>query len=245
MLPAKAKATGSSTPFGMTNVADKIIVALDVPTKEKALALVKQLSDQISFFKIGLQLYTAEGPEVVRAVLAANAKVWLDIKLYDIPNTVGRAVESASRLGVHMLTIHLSGGSEMIRAAIAARANDVLILGVTVLTSATEQTLREVGISGTVENQVLRLAKLGVEAGIDGVVASPHEIRGLRAEFGNKIKIAVQGIRPTWAEPGDQKRFMIPGEALEAGADYIGIGRPITAHRDPREAVAKILQEIS
>jgi orotidine-5'-phosphate decarboxylase len=223
---------------------DKIIVALDVPTKEKALGLVKQLRDQISFFKIGLQLYTAEGPEVVRTVLATGAKVWLDIKLHDIPNTVARAVESASHLGVHMLTIHLSGGSEMIRAATAARANNVLLLGVTVLTSATEQTLREIGISSTVEDQVLRLAKLGVEAGIDGVVASPHEIRKLRTEFGNKIKIAVQGIRPTWAEPGDQKRFMTPREALEAGADYIGIGRPITAHRDPREAVAKILKEI-
>ena len=224
---------------------EKIIVALDVPTKEKALALVKQLRDQISFFKIGLQLYTAEGPEIVRAVLATGAKVWLDIKLHDIPNTVGRAVESASRLGVHMLTIHLSGGGEMIRAAIAARANDMLLLGVTVLTSATEQTLREVGIPGTVEDEVLRLAKLGVEAGIDGVVASPHEIRKLRAEFGNKIKIAVQGIRPTWAAPGDQKRFMTPHMALEAGADYIGIGRPITAHQQPSEAVAKILQELS
>jgi len=222
-----------------------IIVALDVPTKEKALALVKQLRDQISFFKIGLQLYTAEGPEIVRAVLATGAKVWLDIKLHDIPNTVGRAVESASRLGVHMLTIHLSGGGEMIRAAIAARANDMLLLGVTVLTSATEQTLREVGIPGTVEDEVLRLAKLGVEAGIDGVVASPHEIRKLRAEFGNKIKIAVQGIRPTWAAPGDQKRFMTPRMALEAGADYIGIGRPIAAHQQPSEAVAKILQELS
>src|SRR5438046_4043840 len=230
---------------GMTNAADKIIVALDVATKEKALELVKELRDQISFFKIGLQLYTAEGPEIVRAVLATGAKVWLDIKLHDIPNTVGRAVESASRLGVHMLTIHLSGGGEMIRAAIAARANDMLLLGVTVLTSATEQTLREVGISGTVEDEVLRLAKLGVEAGMDGVVASPHEIRKRRAEFGNKIKIAVQGIRPTWAEPGDQKRFMTPREALEAGADYIGIGRPITTHHKPREAVAKILDELA
>ena len=229
----------------MTNAADKIIVALDVPTKEKALGLVKQLRDQISFFKIGLQLYTAEGPEIVRTVLATGARVWLDIKFHDIPNTVARAVESASHLGVHMLTIHLSGGSEMIRAAVAARANNMLLLGVTVLTSATEQTLGEVGISGTVEDQVLRLTKLGVEAGIDGVVASPHEIRKLRTEFGNKIKIAVQGIRPTWAEPGDQKRFMTPREALEASADYIGIGRPITAHQRPSEAVAKILQELS
>jgi orotidine-5'-phosphate decarboxylase len=228
----------------MTKAADKIIVALDVATKEKALDLVKQLGAEISFFKIGLQLYTAEGPEIARAVLATGAKVWLDLKLYDIPNTVARAVESASTLGVQMLTIHLSGGKEMIRAATAARANDMLVLGVTVLTSATEQTLREIGISNTVEDQVIRLAKLGVEAGIDGVVASPHEIKTLRREFGERIKIAVQGIRPGWAEPGDQKRFMTPREAFEAGADYIGIGRPITGHARPREAVQKILDEL-
>ena len=181
----------------------------------------------------------------MRAVLSTGAKVWLDLKLDDIPNTVARAVESASRLGVHMLTIHLSGGSEMIRAATAARTNTIAILGVTVLTSATEQTLREIGIVGTVADQVLRLAKLGVEAGIDGIVASPHEIKALRTEFGDKIKIAVQGIRPTWAEPGDQKRFMTPRQAAAAGADYLGIGRPITAHRNPREAVAMILDELS
>jgi orotidine-5'-phosphate decarboxylase len=229
----------------MTKIADKIIVALDVPTKQEALHLVDQLRDQISFFKIGLQLYTAEGPEIVQAVLGTGAKVWLDLKLYDIPNTVARAVESASHLGVHMLTIHLSGGSEMIRAAVGARANNISLLGVTVLTSATEETLREIGIADNVDDQVLRLARLGVEAGINGIVASPHEIKKLRAEFGNKIKIAVQGIRPTWAEPGDQKRFMTPGEALEAGVDYIGLGRPITAHPQPNEAVAKILRELS
>ncbi len=228
----------------MTDAADKIIVALDVATKEKALELVQELRDQISFFKIGLQLYTAEGPEIVRAVLSTGARVWLDIKLHDIPNTVARAVESANSLGVHMLTIHLSGGSEMVRAATAARANDMLLLGVTVLTSATPETLREIGITDRVDDQVLRLAKLGVEAGIDGVVASPHEIKKLRAEFANKIKIVVQGIRPTWAEPGDQKRVMTPRAALEAGADYIGIGRPITTHSRPSETVAKILDEL-
>jgi orotidine-5'-phosphate decarboxylase len=228
----------------MTKAADKIIVALDVPTKVAALDLVDQLREQISFFKIGLQLYTAQGPEIVRAVLAKGAKVWLDLKLHDIPNTVARAVESATYLGVHMLTIHLSGGSEMIRAATAARTNNISILGVTVLTSATEQTLREIGIADKVDDQVLRLAKLGVEAEIDGVVASPHEIKTLRRQFGDKIKIVVQGIRPMWAEPGDQKRFMTPRQALEAGADYIGIGRPIVAHRNPQEALKKILQEI-
>jgi orotidine-5'-phosphate decarboxylase len=228
----------------MTEIADKIIVALDVATRAKALELVETLRDQISFFKIGLQLYTAEGPEIVRTVLSGGAKVWLDLKLHDIPNTVARSVESASHLGVHMLTIHLSGGSEMIRAATAARANNILLLGVTVLTSATEQTLREIGIAERVENQVLRLAKLGVEEAIDGVVASPYEIKMLRTEFGDKIKIAVQGIRPTWAKPDDQKRFMTPRQAIEAGADYIGIGRPITKHPNPREATAKILDEL-
>jgi orotidine-5'-phosphate decarboxylase len=228
----------------MTKTADKIILALDVATKEKALDLVKQLRSEISFFKIGLKLYTAEGPEIVRAVLGADAKVWLDLKLYDIPNTVARAVESASTLGVQMLTIHLSGGNEMIRAATTARQKDMLLLGVTVLTSSTEQTLREIGITDAVEDQVIRLAKLGAAAGIDGVVASPHEIKTLRREFGDTLKIAVQGIRPSWAEPGDQKRFLTPREAFEAGADYIGIGRPITGYTRPREAVEKILDEL-
>ena len=228
----------------MTKAADKIIVALDVPTKREALDLAEKLGEQIAFFKIGLQLYTAEGPEIVRAVSATGSKIWLDLKVHDIPNTVARAVESAGRVGVQMLTIHLSGGSEMVRAATAARVNNMLLLGVTVLTSATEETLREIGIQDKVDDQVLRLAKLGVEAGIDGVVASPHEIKSLRREFGDKIKIVVPGIRPSWSEAGDQKRTMTPREALEAGADYLVIGRPIIAHPDPNEAAAKILQDL-
>jgi orotidine-5'-phosphate decarboxylase len=229
----------------MTKTADKIIVALDVPTKREALELVEKLRDQISFFKIGLQLYTAEGPEIVHAVSSTGGKVWLDLKLHDIPNTVARAIESANHLGVQMLTIHLSGGREMIRAATAARPTNILLLGVTVLTSATDETLREIGVQDKVENQVLRLAKLGVEGGIDGVVASSHEIKSLRREFGNRIKIVVPGIRPRWSEPGDQRRTMTPLEALEAGADYLVIGRPIIAHPNPSEAAAKILEEIN
>jgi len=229
----------------MTKAAGKIIVALDVPTKREALELVEKLSGQLSFFKIGLQLYTAEGPEVVRAVLSTGCKVWLDLKLYDIPNTVAKAVESAGSHGVQMLTVHLSGGSEMIRAATAARTNKMLLLGVTVLTSSTDETLREIGIQGKIEEQVLRLAKLGVEAGIDGVVASPHEIKTLRREFGDKIKIAVPGIRPEWSASGDQKRITTPREAVDAGADYLVIGRPITGHQEPCEAVARILDEMS
>jgi len=227
----------------MTN-ADKIIVALDVATKKEALALVEQLREQISFFKIGLQLYTAEGPGIVRVVLATGAKVFLDLKLHDIPNTVGRAVGSAGQLGVHMLTIHLCGGEEMIRAAVAARKTNLSILGVTALTSADQQTLRQVGISDEIHDHVLRLAKLGVEARIDGLVASAHEVKMLRAEFGTKTKLVVPGIRPSWSEAGDQERVMTPREALGSGADFLVIGRPIIAHSSPREAVGKILDEI-
>jgi orotidine-5'-phosphate decarboxylase len=229
----------------MTKAADKIIVALDVPTKREALKLVEKLRDQVSFFKVGLQLYTAEGPEIVRSVLATGARVFLDLKIYDIPNTVASAVGSASRLGVQMLTIHLSGGREMIRAAVGARANDMLLLGATVLTSAAEGTLHEVGVADNVDDQVLRLAKLGVEAGIDGVVASPHEIEMLRREFGDKIKIVTPGIRPPEAEVGDQKRTMTPREALDAGADYLVIGRPIVAQSNPREAAKRILEDLA
>jgi len=228
----------------MTKMNEKIIVALDLPSKDAALRLVEQLQPEISFFKIGLQLYTAEGPEIVRAVLASGAKVFLDLKFNDIPTTVARTVEAASSLGVRMLTIHLSGGSDMIRAAVTVPKNDLLILGVTVLTSANEGMLRETGISDEIDDQVLRLAKLGVARGVDGIVASPHEIKALRAEFGDKIKIVVPGIRPTWSDPGDQKRFMTPRDALEAGADHLVIGRPITAHKNPREAVERILEEL-
>jgi orotidine-5'-phosphate decarboxylase len=229
----------------MTKVAEKIIVALDVPTKAEALNLVNQLAGDISFFKVGLQLYTATGPGVVREIVATGAKVLLDLKLHDIPNTVARAVESASQLGVDMLTIHLSGGAEMMRAAVGARSSNMSILGVTVLTSATQETLDEIGIAEKIDNHILRLGRLGVSAGIDGLVASPFEAKFLRSEFGDKIKIVTPGVRPSWSETGDQKRFMTPREALGAGADYLVIGRPITAHRNPREAVKKILAELN
>jgi orotidine-5'-phosphate decarboxylase len=232
----------ASTSLEMTNA--EIIVALDVGTKKEALALVDQLRDQISFFKIGLQLYTAEGPEIVRVVRASGAQVFLDLKLHDIPNTVARAIESASELGIQMLTIHLSGGSEMIRAAVKARSNDLLLLGVTILTSVDDKTLGEIGISDKIDNHVLRLANLGVKNGLNGIVASPREIQVLRVEFGNKIKIVVPGIRPSWSQAGDQKRVMTPRQALDAGADYLVIGRPITEHANPREAVEEILAEL-
>jgi len=228
----------------MTNAADKIIVALDVPTKKQALGLVEQLRKEISFFKIGLQLFTAAGPGVVREVLKTGAKVFLDLKLYDIPNTVAHAVESAADLGVQMLTIHLSGGEAMVKAALAARPETMSILGVTVLTSFDETAIRAVGISATVEEQVSRLAKMGVSAEVDGLVVSPLEIEVVRPQFGSDLVLVVPGIRPAWSETEDQKRIMTPREALEAGANYLVIGRPIIAHKNPRQAVRKILDEI-
>src|SRR5438105_12583280 len=174
---------------------------------------------QISVFQSGYQHFTAKGQVILRAVLAMGAEIFLDLKFNDIPTTVARTVEAASSLGVRMLTIHLSGGSDMIRAAVTVPKNDLLILGVTVLTSANEGMLRETGISDEIDDQVLRLAKLGVARGVDGIVASPHEIKRLRGEFGDKIKIVVPGIRPSWSEPGDQKRIMSPREAIETGTD--------------------------
>jgi orotidine-5'-phosphate decarboxylase len=229
----------------MTKATDKIIVALDVPTKKAALDLVAELGKEISLFKIGLQLFTAAGPDIVRKVLATGAKVFLDLKLYDIPNTVAHAVESAAKLGVHMLTIHLSGGEAMVKAAIAARSKEVSILGVTVLTSFDDTAIRALGIASTIEEQVSRLAKMGVAAGVDGLVVSAADIEVLRPQFGNDIELVVPGIRPAWSETGDQKRIMTPREALEAGANYLVVGRPIIAHKNPREAVKKILDEIN
>jgi orotidine-5'-phosphate decarboxylase len=227
-----------------SQAAEKIIVALDVPSAKEGLSLIALLSDAVGFFKIGLQNYTAEGPALVRAA-SFISKIFLDLKLHDIPNTVAKAVEAGDKLGVKMLTVHLSGGSEMIRAAVSARKSDMLLLGVTVLTSSTDETLREIGVSEKASDQVLRLARLGVANGIDGLVASSQEARRLRQEFGDKIKIVTPGIRPAGSEANDQKRFATPREALDAGADYLVIGRPITAAADPLAAVNRIVEELS
>jgi orotidine-5'-phosphate decarboxylase len=219
----------------------KIIVALDLPTKEAALVLARQLSPHPGLFKIGLQLYTAAGPEVVRAVQQEGGRVFLDLKLHDIPNTVGRAVESAGSLGVEMLTLHLSGGRRMIEAAVHAASTDLLLLGVTVLTSSDQETLRECGIESAIEQQVVRLARLGAESGVGGLVASAHELAPLRAALGDRIKIITPGIRPPNSPPNDQKRAMTPADALRAGADFLVVGRPITAAVDPRQALDEIV----
>jgi orotidine-5'-phosphate decarboxylase len=226
------------------NARDRLIVALDFPTAAQALDLVRELSGEVSFFKIGLQLYTAAGPEVIHAVVATGAQVFLDLKLHDIPNTVAKSVAAAAGLSVRMLTIHLSGGRRMIEAAVAECPADLLLLGVTVLTSSDEATLRETGVERGVEEHTVALASLGLTAGVGGLIASPQELRPLRDRLGEEVTIITPGVRPSWAEADDQKRFTTPQEALRNGADYLVIGRPITAHPDPREAVRKILAEI-
>lgn len=224
----------------------QIIVPLDFPTDQEALKLVDQLGDAVRFYKIGLQLYTRYGPPIVERIKATGAKVFLDLKFHDIPNTVNHAVASACELGVDLMTIHLSGGGKMIEAAVKGLGqSNSLILGVTVLTSSNRETLREVAVESEVADQVLRLAKLGVENGLRGVVASPLEIGLLRESLGKSLVIVTPGVRPAWSEANDQQRTMTPGEAVRAGADYLVIGRPITAHANPVEAVKKIAEEMA
>ena len=224
---------------------DRLIVALDFPTQTKALALVSVLSGSVSTYKIGLQLYTAAGPAIVQALAATGAKIFLDLKLHDIPNTVAKAVTAAGELGVQMLTVHLSGGSAMLKAAAEAKPPHLSLLGVTLLTSATQETLGETGVDLQLSDHVIRLAELGKNAGVDGLITSPHEVGVLRDRLGSEITLVTPGVRPAWAAADDQKRFTTPGEAIKAGADYLVIGRPITAAPDPGAAVERILEEMA
>lgn len=234
-----------------TATRDKIIIALDVPGKDEAIALVSGLRSARTF-KVGLELFTAEGPALFRKLKALRKDIFLDLKLHDIPNTVAGAVRSAFRHGVQMMTVHASGGREMMaRAAETARqASEELerprpvLLAVTVLTSLKGADLAEVGMTADPAAQVLRLAGLAKAAGMDGVVCSPQEIELLRKEFGKDLVIVTPGIRPLWAAAQDQKRIMTPAEAVAKGADYLVIGRPITGAPSPEEAFLKIVEEL-
>lgn len=224
---------------------DKIIVPLDVPAASAARELIDAIGGTVGFFKIGSQLFTAAGPAIVREVLDSGSKVFLDLKYHDIPNTVRHGVESACGLGVHMLTVHLSGGRAMCEAAVVGRGiSKTLLLGVTVLTSLTNDALSEVGFRGSIQDEVLLLAELAKNVGITGLVASPHELALLRNRYGSLFKTVIPGIRPAWSESGDQKRIMTPRQAVDAGADYLVIGRPITASSNPKDAVKRIIHEL-
>jgi orotidine-5'-phosphate decarboxylase len=226
-----------------------IIVALDLPTAEQAIALAEQVAPVVGAFKIGKELFTAVGPDIVRRIRATGASVFLDLKFHDIPNTVAKAVASAVRLDVQMLTIHASGGSEMMRAAeesaqkTAAQAglNAPLVLGVTVLTSSDANTLAEIGCEPNPGKQVERLAKLAVASGLRGLVCSPLEIAQLRQILPASVQLVTPGIRTGAEKADDQKRTLSPREAMDAGASWLVIGRPITAAPNPREAAEKIL----
>lgn len=224
---------------------EKIIVAVDAPDSASALALIKPLAPEGCLFKIGLQLFTAVGPSIVKEIQSLGAKVFLDLKFHDIPNTAREAVHSAVALGVDMTTIHLAGGPAMVSEAVkAAEGSKTLVLGVTVLTSMDDETLDIVGIPRPAADQVLHLAEMGAHCSLRGVVASPHEITPLREEFGHGLVIVTPGVRLAGSDKGDQRRVMTPGEAIRCGADYLVIGRPITAAPSPREAFLQIAEEM-
>jgi orotidine-5'-phosphate decarboxylase len=226
----------------------KIIFALDVDEFSEIEKFASVLAGRVGMFKIGKQLYTACGPAAVRMIQKFGGEVFLDLKYHDIPNTVAMATREAAKMGVKLSNLHALGGFEMMaKAAEAVRElgpDRTKVLAVTILTSSTEETLRRVGIDHPVPEMVVRLAKLAKEAGIDGVVASPREIGLIREACGSDFLIVTPGVRPSFASADDQKRVMTPGEAVKAGADYLVIGRPISAASDPAEAAERIIEEI-
>jgi orotidine-5'-phosphate decarboxylase len=229
---------------------NQIIVALDVDSRAEALNLVRRLKGRVGLFKVGSQLFTSEGPEFVREIVREGEKVFLDLKFHDIPNTVTKAVLAAARLGASMLTLHAGGGVKMMSAAANAvkqtcdAAERPQLLGVTVLTSLADEDLVQVGVRADAATQVATLAKLAEDAGLDGVVASPSELSLLRSQLGRAMKIVTPGIRPAGSDVNDQSRIATPAAALQAGADYLVIGRPITASADPAGSLEKILSEL-
>jgi orotidine-5'-phosphate decarboxylase len=225
----------------------RLIVALDVSTAEAARKIVAAVGDSALAYKVGMQLFTAEGPSVVRELVGSGRRVFLDLKYHDIPNTVGAAVREAAQLGASMLTVHASGGSKMLRAAVeAAQAAkpDLLVLAVTVLTSLDDVELGKIGLRGGVLDQVLRLAALALSNGCKGVVASALEATSLRQEFGRDFAIVTPGVRPAGSGPHDQARVVTPAEAIAAGASHIVVGRPIIEAADPAAEARAILGQI-
>lgn len=230
-----------------------IIVALDVPDIDRARQLVKELAPVVGAFKVGKELFVATGPELVREIRAAGGSVFLDLKFHDIPNTVAKAVSAAVRLDVQMLTVHTAGGHEMLAAAEEAAQRTAaqqateppLVLGVTVLTSMDNENLAEIGVESTVAQQVERMAMLASKCGLRGLVCSPLEIAQLRQVIPSDMKLVTPGIRPDGGGGDDQKRTLTPREAMDAGGDWLVIGRPIYQAENPRQAAESILASLS
>jgi len=225
----------------------EVILALDVPGRAEAEAFLARIGGDLRWVKIGLQLFVREGPGLVDAIAQRGHKIFLDLKLHDIPNTVASAIRSLRGRPCDMLTIHAAGGGEMLRQAVAAarETNPALrLLAVTVLTSLDDAALAETGVSGSAAAQVDRLAGLALQAGVPGLICSPMELPALRAKFGRSPLLVTPGVRPTGADVGDQKRALTPREAAAAGADYIVVGRPLLQAADPRAALAAIRAEM-
>jgi orotidine-5'-phosphate decarboxylase len=220
---------------------ERLVVAVDVSSRDAILRLVDELRGVVGVFKIGLQAFIANGPSIVREVVASGERVFLDLKIHDIPNTAQHAIAEAASLGAFMATVHAAGGESMLR---ACAHDSLLVLGVTVLTSLDEAELARIGFHGAPVANAVRLAKLSKESGLRGVVASPHEIRPIREACGDGFTILTPGIRPAGSDVGDQRRTMTPREAIEAGADYIVVGRPITSAAAPRSAAQRIVGEV-
>lgn len=236
-----------SSPW-LRSAKDCLIVALDVPTAVDAQEIVYELGDAVLIYKVGLQLFTAEGPKIVTELVNSGRRIFLDLKLHDIPNTVAGAVKAASELGVHMLTVHAAGGSKMLREAVQAAktgAQEPIILAVTVLTSFSQSDLEESGIKSPVSEQARQLAELAKAAGCRGVVSSPHEAEALRLALGPFMYIVTPGIRPAGAAQGDQSRIATPSAAIRAGASHVVVGRPILEASNRNAAATGILDEIS
>jgi orotidine-5'-phosphate decarboxylase len=231
----------------MNDARERLIVALDVSSASAAQKIVTALGESVHTYKVGMQLYTAEGPQVVRDLVASGRKVFLDLKYHDIPNTVGAAVRDATALKVSMLTVHASGGGKMLRAAVDAARSDprLAVLAVTVLTSLDDYDLEKMGVRGRAVDQAMRLAALALANGCHGVVASALEAAELRGELGNNFAIVTPGVRPAGTGHGDQVRVVTPTEAMAAGATYIVVGRPITEAADPAAEARAILGQIS
>jgi orotidine-5'-phosphate decarboxylase len=225
-----------------------LILALDVPTREAAAPILRQLRGQLRWVKLGLQMFTAYGPGYVREVADQGFDVFLDLKLHDIPNTVAKAVESLGPLPIKMLTLHTAGGGEMMRAAVAAQRKtnpDLLLLGVTVLTSTDAAGLDEIGVAASPADQVARLGRLAISSGLRGLVCSPLEVELLRRTLPATTQLVTPGIRPAGEAGGDdQKRIMTPADAARAGSSYIVVGRPILQAPDPAAAARAILAEL-
>ena len=226
----------------------KLIVALDVSTAAAAQKIVSAIGDSANIYKVGLQLYTAEGPQVVRDLISSGRRVFLDLKYHDIPNTVAAAVCEAAGLGVAMLTVHTLGGQKMLRAATEAASAvnpKIRVVAVTVLTSMDESELGQVGIQGGILNEVMRLTNLAAAAGCHGVVASAREASEIRSHFGENFLIVTPGVRPEGSAHGDQARVVTPAQAIAAGASHIVVGRPIIEAADPAAEARAILDQMS